>query len=67
MSDWKVTHKTDATLRNALTHVLTCGLTAAAGYSNSVYTIENTETGEVRKVVTEDNFTLGQRIADGEI
>jgi len=66
MSDWKVIGKRDAIVRNLITDVLTCGLTAAAGHRDSVYTLEHKDTGEIRTITTEDNYTLGQRIADGD-
>jgi hypothetical protein len=63
MSDkWRIIHQESSIIDDVINQVASLG--TMDGYIT--FTIENTETGEIREVTANDADDLGRRIADGE-
>jgi hypothetical protein len=62
MSNWKIIHQEHSIVDDLINQVGSLG--TMDGYT--IFTIENTETGQTREVTANDADELGQRIANGE-
>jgi hypothetical protein len=62
MGDWRIIHQESSVVDDLINQIGSLG--HLDGYIT--FTIENTETGSIRKVTAYDADEIGQRIADGE-
>ena len=67
MSDWVVIEKTHHLASDAIMNLVSVGAFGALGGEHFRYTIENKETGDIKSVVCENSYELGEIIAEGDL
>ena len=65
MSSWKIIEKHRDVVTDASMNIASLGTYGLFGNKTYRYVIENTETGDVKRVSAEDEYELGDLIADG--
>lgn len=66
MSSWKIIEKHRDVITDASMNIASMGTYGLFGNKTFRYVIENTETGDIKKVSAENEYDLGDLIADGD-
>lgn len=66
MADWEIISKREAILEDGLWTIVSLGAYKIFGCKSYEYIIEHTETGKRKTVFAENEYELGEIIADGD-
>lgn len=66
MSKWKITSKREAILEDGLWTICSLGVYKIFGCKSFEYIIKHVDTGKTKTVFAENEYDLGEIIADGE-